>query len=592
MGHGTRASREGPIGMLGRWLAVGLVGLLLAGCVGRAPLAPLPPAAELVPDRLVILLHGYTSDAEATLPLRELLYREGVPRGWVKPGLPGRMYYHTHAFDFGTFTRVGSDHNVAVEDLAEALSGFYHKLPESCPVCRERAERPVQVTLVARSLGGIIGREFLLREEERGELLQVEVPGEGSARSPWRIRRVVTLGTPFYGSFKTLLSRGFLSLVINGMIRTVLLGFVKPEAGGTFGNVVDAQARALRYGSPFLFQQHMRWRALLERAAAAGRATPPWLVVASVGSPNPARNGDGVTRFASANVLPNLPNAPMEMFLTDVRHGDIFRAEGGDDPRRQYREMIRTARAVVRFIEAGTLRDDPTGATTRWQIVGARGARRLEPLRRDTSEEGSVVYLQSPDDQGRQDALYHKDLRRKVGRVNEALAADLGDLWLRFYDGLPDGPTPPEVLPLRRALSLFRSGVERSRSWVDLVAATEADSAGAEVPVVQEMAPLRPHLITLPDITPTGLWGLVVRVDVPRRARPVAVAREDIRVVYEGEPVHPPIRPGDESLTALWIDPHRTNLVSIYLDGSRLRARYPELGPLEIRELGLDPIGP
>ena len=157
--------------------------LLPGGCAVQAPLSPavavLPAEAEMVPDRLVIVLHGYISSGEQISALVDGLARD-----------PQQPAYHVHNFDFGTFSRVGHSHNAGVEDLADVLTQFYAALPAHCPVCAARADRPVEVTLVARSLGGLIAREALLRDL-------------AAQRAPWRVQRVVTLSAPFSGSGMT-----------------------------------------------------------------------------------------------------------------------------------------------------------------------------------------------------------------------------------------------------------------------------------------------------------------------------------------------------------------------------------------------------
>lgn len=576
--------------------ALGLLWLaLLAACAGRHPPATLPGEADLEPDRLVILLHGYVSESGAITPLFDLLNRDGVPRAWLDPLAPGHARYHTHSFDFSRFTRVGSDHNVGIEDLAAAFGRFYHALPLSCPICHHRAHQSVKVTLIARSFGGILAREFLLREEERGHLPIEDVPGELESHLPWRVNRVITLATPFYGSFSTLFARGFLSIVINGVVRTVIKGFVNPSTGGVFGNVIDAQARALRYGSIFLWRQHIRWRIVVDHLRESGEEIPRWLVMAAVGHHNPDRAGDSVTRIASANIAPNLPHAPVETFIADLKHSEFFR---GDERGRRARELELASRALVRFMERGTLADDPSDAIAPWGVVDAERGAEVVPLNRQgqpVAARGPVrqtLYLQprltgeSVSDEAR------KDLRHKEKRLKELFAADLGDVWLRFYDGLPGDEHEPRVLRLRRSLSLFRSGLEYSRSWADLVSETESDASGQEVPVVHSMATMRSHLITIPDLTPTGAYELGMSINVPGKARAMPIPGAAVKLSIEGEEDAPRWAGEPTGATPLIIHPYRTNLIHVYLDGRQLRALYPGVQEIDLREVWLQPAAP
>jgi alpha-beta hydrolase superfamily lysophospholipase len=141
------------------------------------PTPPEPPPGP-PPQRLVLLLHGYTSGSGELAGLAELL------RG---PGPQGAAPLHVHSLDFGSFTRVSHDHNLAVDTLAELLLAAVAALPDRCRVCHAQAEAEVPVAIVARSFGGIIAREAMLR-------------GLATRRAPWHIDRFVTMGTPWMGT--------------------------------------------------------------------------------------------------------------------------------------------------------------------------------------------------------------------------------------------------------------------------------------------------------------------------------------------------------------------------------------------------------
>ena len=127
-----------------RRVRLGIAGLLAAtvlACVPRQPIVtPLPSAGATDPHRLILMTHGYVSESSAMQPLIDTLSKDGVPRAWLDSDAgrgqdsSERQRYHVHAFDFGRFSRLGSDHNVSIEALARAFGQFYHQLPESCPV--------------------------------------------------------------------------------------------------------------------------------------------------------------------------------------------------------------------------------------------------------------------------------------------------------------------------------------------------------------------------------------------------------------------------------------------------------------------------
>ncbi len=420
-----------------------LAGALAASCALRQPPPPLPGAADLEPDRLILLTHGYVSDTDTMTPLFDALMREGVPRGWLGGG-EGRARYHLHAFDYSRFTAIGSDHNVPIEALTRAFSRFYHDLPESCAACRGRLERPVEVTLVGRSFGGMMLREFMLQEAlEHDGTLRVHHHGPGR----WEIKRMITLATPFFGSVRTRLTQGFLSLTINGLWRTVAFGFVNPSGGGVFGNVIDEQALALQIGSLYQWNQQMRWQELAERGLSQGYELPPWLTMVAVGHPDTAVQGDAVTRFASANMAPMQTHQRVETFAVDIKHMEFFRNEQRG---RKQRELDRALRALTRFVEFGTLEGDESGWLERYPVPG----------------QDQAILVPRPDDADHAE----RDAQRRRERLDALFSEDQGDVWLRFFDGRPDGEA--ELLPLSRSLSVFRAGLMPSRIWTELVPQT------------------------------------------------------------------------------------------------------------------------
>lgn len=537
-----------------------LLTLLLAalGCARPEPPEPLPAARDLAPDRLVLMTHGYVSEGEAMRPLIDALSREGVPRAWTDGATDGLTRYHTHAFDFSRFTRLGSDHNVAIEDLARNFGRFYHRLPETCPVCAEREDDDIDVTLLGFSFGGLVLREFLLQEAlDHAE--HPRDPAHQHGPPGWSMDRVVTLATPWFGSFRTRLTRGFLSIAVNGGVRTILYGFINPRRGEVFGNVIDEQERALKVGSAFQWRQHGRWRRHAARRAVEGEPVPPWLTVIGLGHEQPAFQGDGVTRFASANVAPLLPEARVESFLVDVKHMEMFR-EGLSD--RKTRELRQTLRAVTGFIERGTLAGEGWLEAVPWQ--------------------GQEFYLQAPTG----DALYDGDLAAKRQKLDALLATDQADVWLRFFELSGGGRV---LLPLKGLSSLFRKSLVYSRSWASLASVYERDADGRRIPVVQSMDLDPAHLVAVPDLTPTGAYRLMIRLASPVDPRGVLVGAGQAGLAVSGR-LGDPHPPGAPDHLTLVIRPHQTNLVNVTLDGAAIREAHPELERLEIRDIALVPL--
>ena len=502
------------------------------------------------------------------IPLIDTLTRTGLPRSFVKPGATGVTRYHGHSFDFGRFTRIGSDLNVPVEVLAEGFSRFYQQLPASCPICRERQGRPVEVTLIGRSFGGLISREFLLGQAQKepvtaGPLAEVDLTPR------WTVTQVITLGSPYFGSIKTRFTTGFLSVVINGLVRTLVMGFTAPERGGSFGKVIDEQARAMRVGSPYLWNAHLRWAEWVHQQLASDRNVPQWLVIAGVGHHDVDLKGDGVTRFTSANLAPLLPNAPMETLVGDVLHRDLFREEERGS---SGREMAVLSRAMGLFLARGTLKADPTSF--------------IEPRTLNLGTRTQTIYWQAPAPPGSPDA---RDRIRKDKDLRRLEEISRCDVWLRFYDNFPGRVSPPGILTLRAALSFFQGGVEPSRSWMDLLSDTEEDPSGNIIPTVQSMAPSRSHLITLPDLSPAGPYLLRIRIALPGRPRGLVLPSARLKVKIEGGScavTHPPaISPN----FPVCFQSRQANLVHVYLDGAGLMQEYPELQALEIREVSLTP---
>jgi len=541
-----------------RVCVVGLLAATVLACVPRQPVvAPLPSAGATDPHRLILMTHGYVSESAAMQPLIDTLSKDGVPREWLDDSGVGRERYHVHAFDFGRFSRLASDHNLSIEAVARAFGQFYHQLPESCPVCRERADERVDVALLGWSFGGLVLREFLIQEalDHSG---QPRVGAHGP--EDWAIDRVVTLATPWFGSLRTRLTRGFLSMTVNGGIRTLAFGFFNPRKGEVWGNIIDEQERALKFGSVYQWHQHQRWRELAWR-----QEVPPWLVVTALGHDKPALQGDGVTRFASANLAPLLPSAPMETFLTDVKHMEMFRdlPEG-----RQTRELDWTLRAVTSFIERGSLAADDGDWLDTVTVEAVSG---------DTQ----TFYLQAPTD----DPDEQGDLAAKKAKLAALYEVDQGDVWLRFFDGRR---LPPAVLPLDNMTSLFRRSEEYSRVWTELSWTPEYDAEGVGVPVVQTLGLNPNHIVAIPDLRPTGAQLLKVRLDSPEDPRGILVKASEAVVTVDGQDT-PPESTGED--ITLWLHPHRTNLVSVYLDTIQILRDHPELETIAIRDIALVPMG-
>jgi hypothetical protein len=513
--------------------------LLAGGCTLRRAAPSLPAEADLEPDRLMLFVHGYMNDHETLASLVDVFTREGISREGQAP-----LRVHAHVFDFGRFSRAGDGHNRTLEDLVARFAEFYRGLPEHCPVCRRRAGRPVEVTLVGHSLGGILIRDFLIREARHAP---PEAPD-------WHIARVVTLGTPFFGSFKTRFTQGFLSVVINGMVRTLLLGFVSPEHGGSFGNALDPQARALRIGSPYLWGAHERWRRHLEDGDAP---MPPWLHVIGIG----AAGGDGVATLSSANVGPALPDGTIESLLVNLRHGELVRMRPRGSPAREQARMLG---ALVAFMEAGTLRGHPA----------------FTVHRPDGVEQGFFVQRPTAGDEAAE-----ADLSAKTRRLRQAVEADVADVWLRFYERAADplDASRAQAVVLEAPPSYFRTGVERSPFWLDLASTSELSADGELVPVVASLTLQRSHIVSIPDVTPTGPHRLHIRL-----SRGVVLTADHVRIVVDGDEgmVHPPDgRPG----IPVVLRPLQANLVHVILDGRSIRAAHPHLEDLDVAEVALVP---
>ena len=174
-----------------------------------------------------------------------------------------------------------------------------------------------------------------------------------------------------------------------------------------------------------------------------------------------------------------------------------------------------------------------------------------------------------------------EDLAAKRAKLSALYEVDQGDVWLRFFDGRH---LPPSVLPLSRTASLFRKSEEYSRAWADLTWTAEPDADGVPIPVVQSMDLTRNHIVAIPDLTPTGAHILRVRLASPDDPRGVLVTASEAVVAVDGVDTAPPAAHAVDDLT-LWLHPHRTNLVSVYLDTIRILREHPELDRVEIRDV-------
>ena len=585
-----------------------LVGVLVSHCGPRRVQPTLPAKSVLVPNKVLIFTHGYMSDTQAQAGLVRAFSQDGVPAPEGSDGIPRR--YHAHSFDYSAFTRAGSDHNTSQDALARAFADFFHELPDHCPICRSWRDTSVDAILIAHSFGGLIIREFLQEDVERGHApFRSAAKADGHPRH-WRISRVITLGTPWYGSLKTHLTTGFQSIIVNGIIRTLLLGFVHPEAGGTFGRVIDAQLSALRVGSPYLWRSFEEWKTLLEHGDPDTHL--PWLVVAGVGGPEPEREGDGITRFSSANLAATLPEAHIETLIVDLPHALLVRLSRVRAIADEQRFMIA---AMSTFIERGTLLDAPAARFTPWKMVRFSPPRNQE-THEDASEEerqrpprpsgGGKLHLlplSAPDPASRKGDVPPFFLRgtnaadtnplqwgnafKHLGRI---LDADLGDVWLRFYAGFPrdNSLTAPRLIALSPALSFFRTGLEPSRERAELVPLFERSVDGLRIPVTYQMRPLRGHMIAIPDVTPSGIYRLRIRV-----SRHLWLRRRDLRIENNGRPENPcreetkPIPPTQDG-ALISIHPAQANLIKIYIDVDAVLAHHPDLRTFEIREVELE----
>jgi|GEM_PF-4112644 len=474
-----------------------VLALGLAACARPTPTESVPPPAQ---HKVAFLVHGYISDAGEFAEMGRALAQGG------DHGAP----LHVHRFDFSRFSRVGSDHNLGVERLGAALGESVQAVKQQCPVCRSWANDPVDVSLIGRSFGGYVVREALLQD----------VPADWGT---WEVDRVVTMASPLYGSTLTRYSTGFLSVIINGGIRTALMGFVSPERGGAFGHVIDAQIRAMRLGSPYQLDAHDRMVDWL-----GGDYPPPWLVVPSLGAADPVRKGDGVVRFSAANVASVFPSMGAQTLPIVVRHGHVFAGEPGG---REAEELTRALGAVRHFIDHGSLDTHAGIAPYAWQ------SGHLQRLSIDEQSPGAVWLPTNP-------GAEH-EVHRRYERVARA---DLGDVWLRFHRGTPD--VDARILPLAAGLSPLQSSTEWSRRWLDLTVAPP-DHAGTSVVTV---GPVDRRHIFLPDVTPTGTWQVSVHLD-----NGPAVPADSLRIQVNGGP----LTTGD----AVAVAPLQNNVVDVYLIG-------------------------
>lgn len=445
--------------------------LLALGCTHGAPSTPSSPAPAH--HKVAFLVHGYISDADDFSELAEALTRGGAH------GSP----LHVHRFDYGAFSRVGSDHNAGAETLGRALGEAVHTVRRECPVCQSWSDAPVDVTLVGRSFGGYVVRETLLQDAD-------------ASWAPWEVDRVITLSSPLYGSTLTRYSTGFLSVIINGGIRTALFGFIKPEEGGAFGRVIDAQVRAMRLGSPYQLRAHDRMHAWMQEDY-----PPPWLVISALNSSEPARKGDGVVRWSAANIAPVFPTLGAQTLPIAARHGELF---SGKAPPRRQPELHRALEAIRHFVDHGTVASLPGVAPYTWADDGLQRV----PI---AGTDPDTVWL--PDT-----AAGNHPVTRRYERVARA---DLGDVWLRFFVGTPG--VDARQLDLKSGLSSLQSSPEWSRQWSDLVV-SEPDHTGS---AVVSVGPLGSRHVFLPDVTPSGAWTLGIEVD---DTGPVPAERLRIRV--------------------------------------------------------------
>jgi pimeloyl-ACP methyl ester carboxylesterase len=450
------------------------------------------------PGRLLVLVHGYTSSGEELDALSQPLEDRGSC---------GRAY-HLHRFDFGGVSRVAHDHNLAVETLGEALAEAIELLPQRCEVCAIRREQQVKVALVGRSLGGIVAREALMR-------------GEPDLPPAWEVDRLVTLASPYFGSVRTRFATGLQSILMNGVLRTVLVGLIAPERGGTFGRVVDNQVRALRVGSPYLWDAHQGWLDWITRQEAVAKRVPDQLVVLGVGARDPVRQGDGVTRVSSGNVGPWIG---AETLVVGLRHGELFNEEPN---KRRASELTVTLEVLRDFIERGEVLQ--RGFLTKGEL-------------------GGPVWM------SRDPAL-----ARQLAALR---AAELGDLGIRFVSE----QAPNALLELPVGTSAFQAPPEWNREWWGI------ETEGSNPPLLR-VVPLPSGQLWLPDLWAGQGWDLRVELEN------APTVRFGLRVdgAYMGEFLGPDL--------PIKLEPNRPNLVEVQVRGVKApKIRRVDLIPRRGRE--------
>jgi pimeloyl-ACP methyl ester carboxylesterase len=167
-------------------------------------------ASYLAPPR-VVLVHGWCSDPTTFGSMRSLLSSKGS--SVASP------------FDYSAFTKP-SQSPVSIEELATQFATHVNQVLDTY--------NATQVDVVAHSMGALITRAWM------AGMATVKIPYEG------QIRRLVTIGTPHYGSSPKTLG--------------VLADLAAPFGGGCS----TTQRDQLALGSHFITRLHDQWKIFQE----------------------------------------------------------------------------------------------------------------------------------------------------------------------------------------------------------------------------------------------------------------------------------------------------------------------------------------
>ena len=293
---------------IGRWaLAIDPVNpeVVYVGTVGGGIFELGGGAPPVVP---VVLVHGWCGEPNVFGEMGELLTEAGLTVG--------------EPFDYSALTRVPAfaDTGVAIEQLAAIFAGYVLK------VLKDHGAN--QVDVVAHSMGGLVVRAWMA--------------GRSAAAYQGQIRRLVTTGTPHYG---TDLARLF-----------HLLTF-------PFGGLVcsGTQGKQMRFGSSFLMELHKGW--IEFQQTSLHRIAPEnTLFIAGTQDDQPFPLGqecndsqgcdDGIVDISSA-VLPDSPSGGVR--YVPYKHSARVRPPDSPIMHRVENEQHKSYQLIREFLKTGAV---------------------------------------------------------------------------------------------------------------------------------------------------------------------------------------------------------------------------------------------